>query len=118
MSMKRTAVTITLLSLILAAATQALGNQAPAPSQSCAATVALADEAKSTVAKFRIPGMSAPNCPVIIKAAVSRIKGVTRVEADLETKSAIVEFTAGSTTVAAIQAVIKERTGYEAELVQ
>jgi copper chaperone CopZ len=74
--------------------------------------------ATTTTIKFRIRGMSTPNCPALVKAAVGRIKGVTRVDADLATRSATVEFVTGSTTAHAIQAVIKDQTGYEAEPIQ
>lgn len=82
--------------------------------------LARADEtrAETRVARFRIPGMVTPSCPVLVRSAVRRIAGVTRVDASLETRSAEVEYIAGRTSPEAIGKVIKDKVGLDAELVQ
>ena len=111
--------------LLAAAGVNAVTRKAPATALSCEAPLALPDrsasasEAATTVTvHFTIKGMVTRACPTLIKAAVSRIPGVVRVEADLKAKTATVEYREGSTTPEHIQSVIKDRTGFDAELVK
>lgn len=73
--------------------------------------------AANQVARFKILGMVTKNCPVLVKAAVSRIPGVKRVSANLETKTAEVEYAPGETSPAVIVKVIKQKVGFDAQLV-
>ncbi|MFT5110695.1 MAG: mercuric ion binding protein [Parasphingorhabdus sp.] len=64
-----------------------------------------------------IPKMDCPLCPITVKTALNRVDGVTEVDADLATKSALVSFDDKVTTV---QALISATTnaGYPSELKQ
>lgn len=77
-----------------------------------------AGTARTSIARFAIRGMVSKSCPALLKAAVSRIPGVVRVEADAETRLASVEYRDGSTTPEQIRKVIEDRTGFDAELVE
>jgi len=113
---------ILLAGLLAAAGVNAFARSAPATAQSCEAPPALperaaASEAATTVTvRFNIKGMVSASCPTLIKAAVSRIPGVVRVEADLKARTAVVEYREGSTTPEQIRNVIKDRTGFDAEI--
>ena len=50
--------------------------------------------------------------------AVKRVAGVSRVEASLERRTAVVTFDARKTSAQAILAVIKDRAGFAAQLVR
>jgi mercuric ion binding protein len=69
---------------------------------------------KTAVAKFAITDMVTPNCPVLVKTAVGQMQGVKNVEADLESKSATVEYYEGQTTPEAILKVITDQVGFKA----
>lgn len=73
--------------------------------------------AKTRVATFAITGMVTPNCPVLVKTAVGQMKGIKSVEADLESKSARVEYDEAVTNPQKILEVIKDKTGFSAALV-
>jgi periplasmic mercuric ion binding protein len=49
-----------------------------------------------------VPGMTCGLCPITIKKAVSRVAGVTKVEASYDTKQAVVTFDDAKTTVEAL----------------
>jgi copper chaperone CopZ len=109
--------------LLIAAGSNAVTRKAPTTASSCEAPLtppdhaASASDAATTVTvHFAIQGMVTGACPTLIEAAVSRIPGVVRVEADLKAKTATVEYRQGSTTPEHIQSVIKDRTGFDAEL--
>ncbi len=65
-------------------------------------------------ATIAIGGMVTANCPVLVKTAVGKIKGVVEVQADLKTKTATVDFIEGVTSVDQILAVIKNDVGFAA----
>ena len=109
--------------LLAAAGVNAFSRKAPASASSCEAPLALpdhppsaSDAATTVTVRFTIKGMVSASCPTLIKAAVSRIPGVVRVEADLKARTAVVEYREGSTTPTHIRSVIKDRTGFDAEL--
>ena len=49
-----------------------------------------------------VPGMNCELCPITIKKAISRVPGVTKVEASYEKKQAVVTFDDAKTTVEAL----------------
>ena len=71
--------------------------------------------AEQTV-KLSVPGMTCGSCPYIIKKAISAIKGVTLVEANLDDLSATVTF---DDTVASIDAITQatKDVGYESSVI-
>jgi len=75
-------------------------------------------EPKTKVATLSVSGMMTPSCPVLLKAAVKKVDGVTRVEASLAKKTAWVTFHPGTTNPAAIIATIEQKTPYKAQLVE
>ncbi|MFW5875398.1 MAG: heavy-metal-associated domain-containing protein [Myxococcota bacterium] len=74
------------------------------------------EQADTKVVVFKITGMVTDNCPVLVKEAVGRIDGVKRVDASLKTKSVRVEYIEGRTSPEAIRKVIKDQTGFDAEI--
>lgn len=65
-------------------------------------------------ANIAISGMVTANCPILVKTAVGKIKGVVDVQADLKTKTATVDFIDGVVTIEQILDVIKNDVGFEA----
>ncbi len=49
-----------------------------------------------------VPGMNCDLCPLTIKKAISKVPGVSKVEASYETKQAVVTFDDAKTTVDAL----------------
>lgn len=49
-----------------------------------------------------VPGMNCDLCPITIRKAISRVPGVSRVEASYEKKQAVVTFDDAKTTVDAL----------------
>ncbi len=49
-----------------------------------------------------VPGMTCSTCPITIKQALTRVKGVTKVEVSYEKMQAVVTFDDTKTTVAAL----------------
>lgn len=72
--------------------------------------------AAEQIVKLSVPGMTCASCPFIIKKAISAIKGVTLVEANLDDLSATVTF---DDTVASIDAITKatKDVGYESSVI-
>ena len=60
-----------------------------------------ASESDKTVT-FDVEKMTCATCPISVRKAMQRVDGVKEVKVDLETKSAVVTFDAGITTVAEI----------------
>jgi mercuric ion binding protein len=71
---------------------------------------------RTVVATFAITGMATPSCPLLVKTAVGQMKGVKSVEADLESRSARVEYDEAVTNPQKILEVIKDKTGFGATL--
>jgi periplasmic mercuric ion binding protein len=74
--------------------------------------------AKKQVVTLAVEGMATPTCPVLVRKALNKVEGVTRVEASLETKSADVEFVQDRVTVDAIRKIIKDQVGFETRVVK
>jgi copper chaperone CopZ len=72
---------------------------------------------KTSVATFAITDMVTPNCPVLVKTALGKMDGIKRVEADVESKTATVEYYEAVTDPEAILEVIKEQAGFNATIV-
>lgn len=68
------------------------------------------------VVNLHVDGMYTDTCPVLLKTAVARIRGVKNVEASLEGNSATIEFDDSITSVETIQHVIKDQAGFITEL--
>ncbi len=66
----------------------------------------------NTVTTLKVEGMSCQHCVNSIKNAVSALKGVARVEVDLNKKQVTVNYTAGSVTEENIKETIEDQ-GYE-----
>ena len=49
-----------------------------------------------------VPGMTCATCPITIKKALTKVKGVTRVEVSYETLEAVVTYDDAKTTVDAL----------------
>ena len=98
---------------ILALGAFALGSPALAPMAIAqSATPAVASQA---TADFYIANMTCALCPVTVKAAMSKVKGVKSVKVDFPARSAHVVYDPGQTNAAAIAAASKD-AGYPAKL--
>ncbi|MGQ0524999.1 MAG: mercury resistance system periplasmic binding protein MerP [Betaproteobacteria bacterium] len=65
----------------------------------CVSSVAFAEMKTVTLS---VPGMNCDLCPITIKKAVSRVPGVSHVDASFQKKEAIVTFDDSKTTVDAL----------------
>lgn len=68
------------------------------------------------VVTLSVDGMTTDACPVLLKSAVQNIKGVKKVEASLEHKSATVEFDEKLTSLDNIQNIIETQVGFSTRL--
>lgn len=75
------------------------------------------EETETRTVTFRIGGMVTPNCPVLVESAARSVDGVTGVDASLERRTARVRYIPSRTTPERIQAVIRDATGFEVEIV-
>lgn len=62
---------------------------------------------------FEVQGMTCVTCPVTVKTAMKKLKGVTEVKTSLEEKNAVVDFDSQKTNSAEIKKAI-ENSGYKA----
>jgi len=62
-----------------------------------------------------VPGMTCETCPITVKMALNKVKGVTKVNVDFDKKEAVVTFDDATTTVAALTKATKD-AGYPATL--
>lgn len=62
---------------------------------------------------FEVQGMTCATCPVTVKTAIKKLKGVTEVKTSLEEKNAIIDFDIQKTNSAEIKRAI-ENSGYKA----
>lgn len=67
--------------------------------------------AASQTVTLAVPGMSCPVCPITVKKALSKVGGVTRVDASLEQRQAVVTFDDVKTNIAALTQAT-EAAGY------
>lgn len=74
--------------------------------------------ARTMVVELAIGGMVSRNCPVLVRTAVGRVRGVSRVDASLERRNAVVTFDASQTSAEAIRRVIQDQAGFEARIVR
>lgn len=58
--------------------------------------------AESRTVTLSVPGMNCELCPITIKKAISKVPGVSHVEASYEKKQAVVSFDDSKTTVDAL----------------
>ena len=77
-------------------------------------SAATASAAEKT-AKFSVPGMTCALCPITVRTAMSGVKGVNSVEADLDSKSATAVFEDTVVTAEAI-AEASANAGYPATI--
>lgn len=68
--------------------------------------------------RLAIKGMVTPNCPVLVKAALGKVEGVKRVQASLETKDAEIEYLEGVTSPKAMRRVLKDKVGFDSDIVE
>lgn len=69
---------------------------------------------KTRVLELAIDGMVTDNCPVLVKTAVGKLPGVTRVDADAKGKTATVEYQEGKLKPSDVVRAIKDGTGFDA----
>lgn len=103
-------------SLITAAGALALGAAgvlSAAAISPLAAQLATTQAAAVETANFAVKNMTCALCPVTVKTAMERVKGVRSVEIDLSAKTATVAFDPSMTTVEAIAAA-STNAGYPA----
>lgn len=62
---------------------------------------------------FEIQGMTCATCPITVKAAIKKLKGINDVKASLADKNAIVDFDSKTTNAAEIRKAI-DAIGYKA----
>jgi mercuric ion binding protein len=69
-----------------------------------AVLIALAGNAwaASQTVTLAVPDMTCSACPLTVKAALTKVDGVTKVEASLENKEAVVTFDDAKTSIAAL----------------
>lgn len=65
---------------------------------------------------LQVNGMTTPTCPVLLKSAVSKIKGVKRVEASIEHHSATIEYDDNLTDLVQIQDTIEFQAGFTTDI--
>lgn len=61
-----------------------------------------------------VEGMASPNCAVLMKAALSSVDGVSRVEADHESRSAVVTYLPERISEERLLRVVEEDVGFSA----
>lgn len=64
-----------------------------------------------------VPGMSCGTCPITVKKALAKVEGVSRAEASLEKKEAVVTFDDAKTKIEALLEATKN-AGYPATVKQ
>lgn len=64
-----------------------------------------------------IPKMDCPLCPITIEAALNKVNGVSKVDADLDTRSATVKFDDSRASVDDLTAAT-ENAGYPSTVIQ
>jgi copper chaperone CopZ len=94
----------------------ALAAFAVEPAVHSNAATAQESEAETKSVTLNITGMVTNNCPVLVKTAVGKMDGVSKVDASLEKKTATVEYDPGETSVDEIRQVIKDQVGFDSEV--
>lgn len=62
---------------------------------------------------FVVQGMTCATCPITVKTAIKKLKGISAVKVSLEEKNALVDFDSSKTTVAEVKKAIED-AGYKA----
>ncbi len=78
-------------------------------------SMAKADESKTVT--FDVPGMTCRVCPITIRKALEKVKGVTEAKASFDTKTATVTFDPGKTNIEALTKAMAN-AGYPSTLKQ
>ncbi|WP_022698135.1 heavy-metal-associated domain-containing protein [Euryhalocaulis caribicus] len=102
------------LILPLALAAPAL---AAAPPPASAAGLEASAAVQTQRVKFAIENMTCATCPITVKTAIKRVRGVQSVEIDFEQKTAIVLFDPSVATVSDI-ASASTKAGYPAQAIE
>ncbi|WP_139349745.1 heavy-metal-associated domain-containing protein [Thioalkalivibrio denitrificans] len=112
------------LAMLIVAIVLGLGLLAGCSDEPTAGTTAAnssqtANDIQATVARhqarFSVPGMDCPMCPITVKRALGNVDGVIEADADLKTKQAYVVFDPSQTDTYALVAAI-ENAGFSASL--
>ena len=74
-------------------------------------------QAKLQSVTLKVPGMTCPSCPFIVKKSLTRVDGVKSVKISLEKLTAWVEFDDAKTTLAKVMASTGN-VGYPSELIK
>lgn len=80
-------------------------------------SVSTRPKAELSSVTLRVEGMATPNCPVLVRRAVIAVDGVTSVHASLKERTATVEYDPARTSVDAIKEIIRDRVGFDSEVV-
>lgn len=67
--------------------------------------------AASQTVTLAVPGMNCPVCPITVKKALSKVGGVTKVDASLEQRQAVVTYDDARTSIGALTQAT-EAAGY------
>lgn len=81
-----------------------------------AQTPSTATQAAPKVCTLKVTGMTCAGCEAAVKIAVKRIVGVSAVTVSYDKALAQVTYDPAKTTPEAIAKIIKEKTGYKAEV--
>ena len=81
----------------------------------CSSFSAMAQQPERTV-DLQVEGMISASCPVLLKSAVGKIKGVKKVEASLKDKTAKIEYDESQTSLKEIQDTIKAKVGFNTKI--
>ena len=74
-------------------------------------TLSLSALAMPTTVVLSVPSMDCPVCPITVKAALAKVKGVSQVEVNFDKRQATVTFDNTKTNTAALTLVTKN-AGY------
>lgn len=64
-----------------------------------AATFAVPARAATQTVTLSVPGMTCSTCPIIVKKAISKVEGVSKIDVTFETREAVVTFDDAKTSV-------------------
>ena len=76
---------------------------------------ALSAEEKSVV--LSVPGMKCPACPITVMVAIKRVQGVKSVNANFESKLAVVSYDDQLTNISSLQQAAKN-VGFPSKVIQ
>lgn len=73
--------------------------------------------AASQTVTLAVPGMYCPVCPITVKKALSKVGGVTKVDANLEQRQAVVTFDDAKTNIGALTQATED-AGYPSSVTE